>query len=316
MICKHCGKTIEPNQQICPHCGRSIESNEKGNGFWDMASAPKPTESPKPSNVSHDVTTPVPTKKPTFLIVAVGALAICSMVLSIVLFAISSHRIDQNREELSRSISSTRSDLDQSVSSVKKDADEQFNSLESNIDTEVSDLTNSIDALRGELDDLKGAEPTILRIVSSPIDQIFEEGYANEEGTSLFSVEVEGQVASFKWEKQSITGTWTIIDFDSSLNNPILGLSIEEDHSKGFSRLIATGLTLDAAGTYKCIVTSVDGFEKELSVNLTVQESETSPLPSDDPIATPEASDPSDENEDIESPNPTAVPTQSGRRHG
>ena len=316
MICKHCGKSIEPNQKTCPLCGYAVESPEKGNGFWDMAAPPQPKAQPvvQPKTVTPSTKTPKPSSKKTLpLLIAVGALAVCSIVLSVVLFAISNRKIDQNKEDLSKSISSTREDLSQTISSSKQNTDEQVNALSESFGKEVASLSGSIDSLRSDMDEVKGAEPSILRIISSPIDWELDEGYISDDGTYLFIVEVQGPVASFKWEKQSPLSTWTTLEFDSTSTNAVLGLMLQEDVSQGFSRLIATGLTLDAAGTYKCIIASADGVEKELYAHLTILETEPTPEPSPEPseapdLATPE---PTEGNQDDNGADATPAPAKS-----
>lgn len=316
MICKHCGKSIDPNQKTCPHCGYAIESSEKGNGFWDMAAPPQPKVHPvtQQKTVTTSINTPkASSQKTLYLLIAVGALAVCSIVLSVVLFAISNRKIDQNKYDLSKSISSTREDLSQTISSSKQNTDEQVNALSESFGEEVASLSGSIDSLRSDMDEVKGTEPSILRIISSPIDRELDEGYISDDGTYLFIVEVQGPVASFKWEMQSPLGTWTTIEFDSTYTNTVLGLMLQEDVSQGYSRLAATGLTLDAAGTYKCIIASADGVEKELYVHLTILETEPTPEPSPEPsenavIATPE---PEEGKQDDNGADATPAPTKS-----
>lgn len=290
MICKHCGKSVELGQKACPHCGHALESSEKGNGFWDMAAPPKPNAQPIAEQKPVTASTNTPkssSKKAIPLLIAVGALAICSIVLSVVLFAISNKRIDQNKKDLTTSISYTRENLNQSISSMKQSTDEQVNAMSASFDEKVTSLSGSVDSLRSDMAQEKKAEPAILCIISSPANQEENEGYTNDEGTCLFVVEIQGPVTSFKWEKRSPSGEWTAIEFDSTLTNSVFGLMLQEDASQGYSRLIATGLTLDAMGEYKCIVT-IDGFEKELFAYLTVRETDPAP----------ESSPESDESED------------------
>ena len=226
MICKNCGKLIEPSQHACPNCGYVAEPSEKGNGFWDMASVPQP----KTQHVTQ--TTPTVTqqkapafssKKATLLIVAGCVLALCSIVMSIVLFIISSNKISKSKADISRDVSSITNELSKSISSNKQSTDEQVGAIGESIDTRLSDIDESIDSMRSELDEVKGAVPSVLRIMTSPVDQEVAEGYTSDIGTYLFTVEVQGQIATFKWEKQSSVGTWTEIEFDLSAINASFG---------------------------------------------------------------------------------------------
>ena len=75
----------------------------------------------------------------------------------------------------------------------------------------------------------------------------------------------------------------------------------------------ASSLILDAAGTYKCIIASADGVEKELYVHLTILETEPTPEPSPEPseiadLATPE---PAEGNQDDGGADATPAPTKS-----
>ena len=316
MICKKCGKAIDPNQQSCPHCGHLIESSEKGNGFWDMvASQPKsqPIVQTKPSGDQKDMPKSTSSKS-TPLIIALGALALGSIVLSVILFAISNRKIAQNRADYTRDMNAAREEISQSITSAKQSSDEQVNALRETIGKEMTGLSESVDSLRSDLDEVKDAVPSVLRIVTSPIDQIVPEGFANDSETYLFIVEIEGHVASFKWEKQSANGSWIELEFDSKGNNASLGLSKQEDITQGYSRLLATGLTAEATGTYKCIVASNDGSEKELIVTLMVEETEPSPTPEPaEPYNTPQ---PTPEGTVEESDSASPTPTQSPRWRG
>lgn len=314
MICKHCGKTIEPNQKTCPHCGHVIESSEKGNGFWDMASPPQPkTQQITQQKKATSTNAPkLSSKRALPLLIAIGAIAVCSIVLSLILFIISSKKINQSKEDLTNSIRSTREDLSQSITVSKQNTDEQVNAL----GEEVASLSGSIDSLCLDMEEAKDAEPSILRILSSPVDQELDEGYITDDGTYLFVVEVQGPVASFKWEKQSPLGTWTAIEFDSTFTNSVFGFMLQEDVSQGYSRLVATGLTLDAAGIYKCIVANTDGIEKELYARLTVLETDSTSEPSPEPsesvdLPTPE---PDEGNQDDSGAEATPAPPKPGWR--
>lgn len=266
MICKKCGKAIEPNQQSCPHCGYPVDSSEKGNGFWDMA-APQPKSQPvvqtKPIVNQKDVSKAT-SNRTIPLIIALGALTLCGIVLSVVLFVIS----------------------------------------------KMTGLSESVDSLRSDLDIVKEAVPSVLRIITSPIDQEASEGFTNDSETYLFIVEIEGSVASFKWEKQAANGSWIELEFDSEGNNASLGLSKQEDVTHGYSRILATGLSAEATGTYKCIITSIDGLEKELVVSLAVEEAEPTPAPTPESAEPSETIDPSTDGENEGGDNTTPIPTQ------
>ena len=312
MICKKCGKAIEPNQQSCPHCGHPVDSSEKGNGFWDMA-APQPKSQPvvqtKPIVNQKDVSKAT-SNRTIPLIIALGSLTLCGIVLSVVLFVISNRKIDQNRADYTRDMNATREEFNQSISSAKQSSDEQVNALGETIDKEMTGLSESVDSLRSDLDIVKEAVPSVLRIITSPIDQEVPEGFTNDSETYLFIVEIEGSVASFKWEKQGANGSWIELEFDSEGNNASLGLSKQEDVTHGYSRLFATGLSAEATGTYKCIITSIDGLEKELVVSLAVEEAELTPAPTPESAEPSETMDPSTDGADEGGDNTTPIPTQ------
>lgn len=318
MICKKCGKAIDPNQQSCPHCGYLNESSEKGNGFWDMA-APHPKTQPvvqtKPSVDQKDV--PKSTSNRAIpLIIALGTLALGSIVLSVVLFAISNSKIEQNRADYTRDMNATREEFNQSITSAKQSSDEQVNALGETIGKEMTGLSESVDSLRSDLDEVKDTVPSVLRIVTSPIDQVVPEGFTSDGETYLFTVEINGSVASFKWEKQAANGSWIELVFDSEGHSASLGLSKQEDATKGYSRLIATGLTAEAAGIYKCIIASTDGIEKELNVTLTIEEAEPTPTPASESAEPSNAPEPTPEGTAKDSDTASPTPTQTPRRRG
>lgn len=255
MICKHCGKTVKPDQKVCPHCAEPLAAADRGNGFWDMADMPEAKGEPQPQAepVTVSRTEPRSSRRILPLVIVVGILAVASIVLSVILFSVSGSRLARERDYLSGSIDAAR-----------QDADRQVEDLEESFGKDVSGLSGSLDSLRSDLDDVKDAPPSSLRVLSSPVDRSLPQGAVHGEEDFLFLVRVKGSVLSFAWEKQSPDGDWTEIEFDEDGRNEALGLLLLTDPEAGCCRLLAAGLATEADGVYMCVVTCADGSEREL----------------------------------------------------
>lgn len=70
---------------------------------------------------------------------------------------------------------------------------------------------------------------------------------------------------SFNWQKKTASGEWVNIDFaaDNNSRNDTLGLQMENnkdaDSTGYYSKLWATGLTAEAFGSYRCVITDSAG---------------------------------------------------------
>lgn len=299
MICKHCGKTVEPDQKVCPHCGEPLSASDRGNGFWDLAAEPPSKAEPAVEAQPEAKPTAVrkaearPSRKLLPLVVIAGVLAVVSIVLSIILFYVSDSRLERDRDFLSRSIDS-----------AKEETEKQVGELERSIGRDVSGISDTLDSLRTDLDDVKDAPPAFLRILSSLVDRSLPQGAVHEGEDFLFLVRVKGSVLAFAWEKQSPDGDWTEIEFDEDGRNAELGLLLVSDPASGCCRLLAAGLAPEAEGVYMCVVTCTDGSERELfPARLTVLVTEPAPEePADDDEPTPAPEEAGDDAEPSPSP--------------
>lgn len=266
MICKYCGARIDPESEVCPKCGKRGNKREGGNGFWDIARGPVSEDKPEPAVI-----------KETKSIAQYIPLAICGL-LCILSIAVAIIGVASSNSK----IKAIRKTYDAQLAEQARQFEEENNNLQSQIDQLTDQLAGS-SARASQI-----VEP--LRILSSPTPETREIGFQSAPGFYLFGFRVEGQVASFRWEKQQQNGDWVTISFDESNINRELGLRLEESIADGTSRLIAIGLTPNSFGTYKCTAIGIDGAVQSATVELNNSSEEAGEAEDNSSIADPTAS--------------------------
>ena len=246
MICKYCGAKIDPETEVCPKCGKRGNKREGGNGFWDIARGPASEVAPQPTHVTVEETNPLKSLIPVFIC---GLLCVLCIVISIIGVISSNSKIKALRTYYDGQLSEQ----------ARQNAEENYN------------LQRQIDQLKESVSNIS-FEPThveqSLHILSSPTPETCDIGFQSREGYYLFGLRVEGEIASFRWEKQQTNGDWITITFDENSINRELGLRLEESIVNGTSRLVAIGLTPVSFGTYKCTVVSTSGEVQSATVEL------------------------------------------------
>ena len=85
MICKYCGKKMDPTDAVCPHCHHPATPLVGGNGFWDMGKDPDaaPAAPHQPPEVPVPPAAKEPRQKSRGIVALALVLSIASTALSV-----------------------------------------------------------------------------------------------------------------------------------------------------------------------------------------------------------------------------------------
>ena len=297
MICRFCGNEVDDNAQVCPVCNSPLYDYDQGDfaqgapaqddysqadynqagyaqdgyddngGFdqFDYAEANDTFDEDDENPFAQDVQQSAPKKKgvklpklqPATIISA--AAAIFSFVCLVMVSALSSdlaeraNTLEAAITQVQMSYSSLEDrlgSLDSTVANVQQEAYNQLASTSITISKDITSLTG----------------PVTL-------------GKYNQ----MFIIRAKGNLdlsSSFQWQKyNSTTGGWEEIIFTgTATSNEQYGLRIENVMEDGEYKSIlwANGITKAAEGTYRCVITDVNGIKKTSSeASVSVSEAQT-----------------------------------------
>ena len=278
MICKYCGKTIDPAALNCPSCGKAIR-REGGNGFWDMAVRPYPPASSaaQPAPTMQQQNPPQAPYAPARVVtkqspwpILIGA-ALC--LIGVVLFA--AGKISNSREvnKLKKDILRLESQLVQANESRSGAADLQIDERQENGEdeqqTEPAEETLPPEPTQ---DPTAGTGDYNVVIVEK------QRGYAGE----LFTVDLEEAASWFQWLKLGDDGNYSEIPFEENSSEEF-GLTLSQDPDNGISSLAVKELTEKCAGKYLCKWSAESG-DGQRFFTLTVDGAEEKPDPKEQQI--------------------------------
>lgn len=262
MTCKYCGRTISDDSTSCPFCGSSASLyseplDETDTPDMDSEYLPEEKSSygrkkrtgfkipkvsvPKSSGVSFSM------PKVNFNITAVISF-ICALFSLVCLMRVSalSSALKEHDSVAKANLSQIHSDiaglddrlsaLDTTVANVQTNAYNQYASQAITISKDLSSLTGPVTA-----------------------------GKYNQ----MFIVNAKGNLnlnTSFDWQKYNdYNKTWVSIPFSgTATSNEEYGLRIENSYDSSNSTYVsilwANGITTAAAGTYRCVITDINGL--------------------------------------------------------
>ena len=254
MICKECGAKLGVRDTSCPRCGAAAPASEGGVGFWDMLDGPTeglveqtPTQiQPEEQRVDpNSAGREEPEMSKTVERVGLPVVVCCALSTASLLATLVAGVMAMSAAQ------ATRQDLEKEVSALNEEV--------RNLKSLVGDVRDTQSSMKVELG-------------QAPSDVSRPDGYVDEEGSSLFSIAVSGRVKSFTWQKLAKdTGEWTELSFDVDGTNARYGLILVEDIDAGTSALVADGLSVESAGSYRCVVRGVYGDELSRSATLLVK---------------------------------------------
>ncbi len=279
MICKYCGNEVDDNVQVCPVCNSPLysyeeqdytqdhfEQGEYGQENYNDNAGYEPYEYSEANDSFEEDEYDEENKSkksglklsfpklelPVVISVAAAFFSFICLVMVCLLNANLKNRantLEAAVAQLQMSYSSLEDkigDLDTTVAHVQQEAYNQLASTNITITKDIMSLTG----------------PVTL-------------GKYNQ----MFIIKAKGNLdlgASFEWQKyNSTTGGWEEIVFTgSATSNEQYGLRLENlmENGEYKSILWANGITKDAEGTYRCVISDVNGIKKtsyEASVSVT-----------------------------------------------
>ena len=270
MICLNCGKHVDDDVRVCPFCGNPIEpveaqssgagaeddplpitiSGRESAADWPERPARKERE---PEYEPEPVRLPIFT--PTFFLALVSAVLslLCLLTLLSMRGTVAELKAAQKSgvDALSATVGTVNDRLDRLDATLANVQTEAYNQVASQSITLVKDLT--------------------------PLVGPVNEGKYNR----MFIVTAKGNLnvdTSFDWQRYNeATGGWVSIVFTGdATTNEQYGLRLENQYDAALSEyttiLWANGITKDAAGTYRCVITDAGGITKtsaEATVSIT-----------------------------------------------
>lgn len=265
MFCKYCGNKIDPEAAACPNCGNSIRL-EGGNGFWDMAGEPRPTQPmPAPPAVERERVVVKEVTKWSKIPLVIGA-AMC--IVALVLFT--AGKISAGKE----------------LRALKTDYEARLSQQEEQFDSVIDELEKQLSKAKDDLAQAIAANPSV-KVLHTPSNEEQPIGYKDR---NIFVFSIQGAATAFIWEKQDTNGVWEKLQFNDEGVDERYGLKLVENLQQGNSVLRAVGLTAESEGIYKCTVISDRGFTSAEVALVILQEEET-----EETTSRQELTEPSDE---------------------
>ncbi len=267
MICLNCGKTVDDDVRVCPFCGSLIESSE------DAAYEPAPpVEEPiAPPPVSDRIPDedaeerfydddPV-YREPqaaasgtSFLGNLLSPASILSLIacLLCVVCLVSVSNLRRELKSQTETLLGTVSGLNSSVSAL---------------DARLNQLDSTLSGVQSEAYNQYASQAIAITKDITPLVGPVDAGKYNR----MFIVTAKGNLNisdSFDWQRYNpATGGWVSVVFTGdATSNEQYGLRLENTYDRNAntytSILWANGITQEADGTYRCVITDATGVKK------------------------------------------------------
>ena len=272
MICLNCGKTIDDDLKVCPFCGSLTEAYEAVPSYYDTPAgedapaADLPDAAPDAEDDARDffdedpVYAPPQPEKPgkapklpniggSFNLSAVLSAVSCLLSL-LCLFMLLSLRGGIKEQE---------ANLTNSVNTL--------NSAVSGIDARLGQLDTTLSGVQSEAYNQYASQAIAISKDITPLTGPVDAGKYNR----MFIISAKGNLSvntSFDWQKYNeATGGWVSLVFTGdATDNSQYGLRLENTFDRNentfTSILWANGITQEATGTYRCVITDATGVTK------------------------------------------------------
>ncbi|MBQ3481330.1 MAG: zinc ribbon domain-containing protein [Oscillospiraceae bacterium] len=263
MICLNCGKHVDDDVRVCPFCGSVIADAEAAPEDDPLPINLPPREHPEDGFERLERSEPAPAPAPApagkSIFTPAFFLSLLSLILGVLcLLAINS--LHGAIAELNKAQTESLSALNATVSAANDRLD-QLDSTLATVQTQAYEQVAS-----QSISITKDITP-----LTGPVD----EGKYNQ----MFIVKAKGNLdvdTSFDWQRYNeATGGWVSIVFTGdATTNEQYGLRLENQFNqaeKEYTTILwAQGITQDAAGTYRCVITDAGGITK-ISAEATVE---------------------------------------------
>ena len=255
MICLNCGKQLDDGVLVCPFCGSPVADarpseeadplpinlppRERDEAGFERLEREEPTPPPAPAPGARGLFAP----GTIFALLSLILSLLCLVMVFSLRGAVRELTAAQTKslEAIDASLATTNQRLDQldsTLATVQSEAYEQVASQSISITKDLTPLTGPVD-----------------------------EGKYNR----MFIVTAKGNLnvdTSFDWQRYNeATGNWVSIVFTGdATTNEQYGLRLENQFDAALKEyttiLWAQGITPEAAGTYRCVITDAGGFTK------------------------------------------------------
>lgn len=261
MICKYCGKESDNGSDICSVCrdmlGADEPETETAESFEvSIEDAPEEKKERKSrkekAHKERSFSGEQGEKKDLIPIIALVMCVVCLVAAVSAVY----------------SAAKMRSELGTAVEFANKTQSQKIADLENR----VGELEQYVAEQQQAKQQAEEAALKNFKIKNAPGDETRELGYKSQPDHYLFGFIIDGKVQSFTWEKQLADGSYIPVVFDESGKCAEFGIVKLESVADGYSKLVADGLTIQAAGTYKCTAVNPAGEKLEASVVLNVTE--------------------------------------------
>ncbi len=263
MICLNCGRSVDDDVRVCPFCGEDLgvgapvaasEDDPMPITLERKVPRPEPAPRPEPEQEEEEPKLRAPKRAGNGGAWLSAILSLVSAVLCLVcLVMVSSMRSELHalREASTRGFESSNA----AISAV----DERLAVLDSTLATVQSDAYEQVASQSISI--TKDITP-----LAGPVD----EGKYNQ----MFIVRAKGNLnvdTSFDWQRYNeATGGWVSIVFTGdATTNEQYGLRLENQLNQAdreFTTILwANGITPEAAGSYRCVITDAGGITKTSS---------------------------------------------------
>lgn len=265
MICKYCGKVIDDGSSVCPYCGSELAApaeeaaDSAPQGYYEQAESyddiPK-VSLPKKSFLNKaKPQASAGAKSSAFKMQAGVDLKMVMCVLAALFSFICMLRIGAIKAEITEQSKTLSSQIGY-VGSQVTSLDDRLNQIDSTVAGVQSEAYNQ----------LASQSIVITKDVTALTGPVTAGKY-----NVMFIVTAKGNLntsTSFDWQKYNeATNGWVSIVFTgNATSNDEYGLRLENLYDKTTSeyttKLWANGITPDAKGTYRCVITDATGITK------------------------------------------------------
>lgn len=269
MICLNCGKHVDDDVRVCPFCGSVIADAEEAPEADPLPINLPPRERPENGFERIEREEPAPAPAPAPAGKGIFTPAFFLSLLSLILSALCLVTIFSLRDAVGQ-LKNAQTESLAAINSSVAAANDRLDQLDSTLANVQSEAYNQV-----------ASQSISITKDLTPLVGPVEEGKYN----IMFIVKAKGNLnrdTSFVWQRYNeATKGWVEIVFTGdATTNEQYGLRLENQFDAATSEyttiLWAQGITPEAAGTYRCMITDATGISKtsaEATVEVTAAES-------------------------------------------
>ena len=262
MICLNCGKHVDDDIRVCPFCGSEIETDEASEADPLPINLPQREsaesffervehEEPEKARAHAPAAAPAPAPAGRSLFSPGTIFALLSLILSLLCLV---------------SIFSLRGALKELTAAQTRSL-ESINATVGAVDARLDQLDSTLARVQSDAYEQVASQSIAITKDITPLTGPVDEGKYNQ----MFIVKAKGNLnvdTAFDWQKYNeATGGWVSVVFTGdATTNEQFGLRLENQRDAAANEftsiLWAQGITRDAAGSYRCVISDATGITK------------------------------------------------------